>query len=35
MVIAGETMDKKVVRMLKGALSPHISGLTMEVKYGS
>ena len=34
-VIEGETMDKKVVRMLKGALSPHISGLTMEVKYGS
>ncbi|KAI8930840.1 hypothetical protein NX059_011860 [Plenodomus lindquistii] len=31
----GETMDTKVVRMLKGALSPHISDYTLEVKYGA
>ncbi|KAF2848424.1 VIT-domain-containing protein [Plenodomus tracheiphilus IPT5] len=30
----GEMMDTKVVRMLKGALSPHISDYTLEVKYG-
>ena len=29
----GEKMDAKVVRMLKGALSPHISDYTLEVKY--
>ncbi|KAK4695657.1 hypothetical protein P7C71_g2127, partial [Lecanoromycetidae sp. Uapishka_2] len=32
-VANGEKMDKKVVRMLKGALSPHICDYTMEVKY--
>ncbi|ORZ27431.1 von Willebrand factor type A domain-domain-containing protein [Lobosporangium transversale] len=30
----GEKMDKKVVRMLKGALSPQITNYTLEVKYG-
>jgi len=29
----GEKMDKKVVRMLKGALSPHVSAYSLEVKY--
>ncbi|KAF9956202.1 hypothetical protein BGZ70_010019 [Mortierella alpina] len=29
----GERMDSKVVRMLKGALSPHITDYTLEVKY--
>lgn len=29
----GEKMDIKVVRMLKGALSPHINDYTLEVKY--
>lgn len=28
-----EKMEKKVVRMLKGALSPHIKDYTMEVEY--
>jgi hypothetical protein len=28
-----EKMDKKVVRMLKGALSPHINDYTLEIKY--
>jgi Vault protein inter-alpha-trypsin domain/von Willebrand factor type A domain len=28
-----EKMDKRVVRMLKGALSPHIKDYSMEVKY--
>jgi hypothetical protein len=28
-------MDSKVVRMLKGALSPHINDYTLEVKYGN
>ena len=28
-----EKMDKRIVRMLKGALSPHISDYTLEVKY--
>lgn len=28
-----EKMEKRVVRMLKGALSPHIKDYTMEVKY--
>ncbi|KAL9635047.1 MAG: hypothetical protein Q9164_003710 [Protoblastenia rupestris] len=32
-VVEGEKMDKKVVRMLKGALSPHISDYRMEVNY--
>ncbi|KAI1672081.1 hypothetical protein L13192_02940 [Pyrenophora tritici-repentis] len=31
----GEKMDKKIVRMLKGALSPHITDYTLEVKYGN
>ncbi|KAF2475527.1 von Willebrand domain-containing protein [Lindgomyces ingoldianus] len=29
----GEKMDSKVVRMLKGALSPHVDDYTLEVKY--
>ncbi|KAH8723397.1 von Willebrand factor type A domain-containing protein [Phaeosphaeriaceae sp. PMI808] len=29
----GEKMDTKVVRMLKGALSPHVHDYTLEVKY--
>ncbi|KAH7412309.1 von Willebrand factor type A domain-containing protein [Phaeosphaeria sp. MPI-PUGE-AT-0046c] len=29
----GEKMDTKVVRMLKGALSPHINDYSLEVKY--
>lgn len=32
-VADGEKMDTKVVRMLKGALSPHINDYTLEVKY--
>jgi hypothetical protein len=32
-VAEGEKMDQKVVRMLKGALSPHINDYTLEVKY--
>ena len=32
-VSEGEKMDKKVVRMLKGALTPHIRDYTLEVKY--
>ena len=32
---SGEKLDKKVVRMLKGALSPHISGCELEVEYES
>ncbi|KAF9972378.1 hypothetical protein BGZ73_004527 [Actinomortierella ambigua] len=31
----GEKMDTKLVRMLKGAMSPHISDYTLEVKYTS
>jgi hypothetical protein len=31
----GEKMDSKVVRMLKGALSPHINDYTLEINYGS
>ncbi|USP78781.1 uncharacterized protein yc1106_06055 [Curvularia clavata] len=31
----GEPMNTKVVRMLKGALSPHINDYTLEVKYNS
>ena len=30
----GERLDKRVVRMLRGALSPHIYDYTLEVKYG-
>jgi von Willebrand factor type A domain/Vault protein inter-alpha-trypsin domain len=29
-----EKMEKRVVRMLKGALTPHVKDYTMEVKYG-
>ncbi|KAF2683098.1 hypothetical protein K458DRAFT_369278 [Lentithecium fluviatile CBS 122367] len=29
----GEKMDAKVVRMLKGALSPHVTNYMLEVKY--
>lgn len=29
----GEKLDKKVVKMLKGALTPHIKDYTVEVKY--
>ncbi|KAF9355272.1 hypothetical protein BGX26_006786 [Mortierella sp. AD094] len=29
----GEKMQSKVVRMLKGALSPHVTDYTLEVKY--
>ncbi|KAF2274993.1 uncharacterized protein EI97DRAFT_400972, partial [Westerdykella ornata] len=32
-VADGEKMDSKVVRMLKGALSPHVHDYTLEVKY--
>jgi hypothetical protein len=31
----GEKMDAKVVRMLRGALSPHISDYQLEVKYST
>ncbi|KAI9854316.1 MAG: hypothetical protein M1824_000409 [Vezdaea acicularis] len=31
----GEKMDGKVVRMLKGALSPHVTNYSLEVKYDS
>ncbi|KAG0373559.1 hypothetical protein BGX24_011545 [Mortierella sp. AD032] len=31
----GEKMDSKIVRMLKGALSPHITDYTLKVKYTS
>lgn len=34
-VAEGEKMDSKVVRMLKGALSPHVNDYTLEVKYSS
>ena len=29
----GEKMDKRVVRMLKGALTPHVNDYTLEIKY--
>ena len=29
----GEKLDQRVVRMLKGALSPHLTNCTLEVKY--
>lgn len=32
-VAQGENMDSKIVRMLKGALSPHVSDYALEVKY--
>ncbi|XPS95624.1 hypothetical protein M3J09_004909 [Ascochyta lentis] len=31
----GEKMSSKVVRMLKGALSPHVNDYTLEVKYSA
>ncbi|KAG0248634.1 hypothetical protein DFQ27_000768, partial [Actinomortierella ambigua] len=31
----GEKMDSKLVRMLKGAMSPHVTDYTLEVKYAS
>ncbi|GAB7329850.1 hypothetical protein MBLNU13_g01566t1 [Cladosporium sp. NU13] len=33
-VAEGEGTDRKVVRMLKGALIPHLTTRTMEVRYG-
>ncbi|CAH0004427.1 unnamed protein product [Clonostachys byssicola] len=33
-VHVSETMDKKVIRMLKGALLPHIKDYSLEIKYG-
>ncbi|KAF2458771.1 von Willebrand factor type A domain-containing protein [Lineolata rhizophorae] len=33
-VLEGEKLDSKVVRMLKGALSPHITDYTLEIQYG-
>ncbi len=32
-VIMGETLDNKVVRMLNGALTPHVTGYGLEVRY--
>ncbi|KAL1410462.1 hypothetical protein Q8F55_004473 [Vanrija albida] len=32
-VADNEKMDKKVIRMLKGALTPHINDYTLEIKY--
>lgn len=32
-VVEDEKMDTKVVRMLKGALSPHVNDYTLEIKY--
>ncbi|KAH0497543.1 hypothetical protein TgHK011_004841 [Trichoderma gracile] len=34
-VAENEKMDKMLVRMLKGALTPHIADYSLEVKYGS
>ncbi|KAJ6442386.1 von Willebrand domain-containing protein [Purpureocillium lavendulum] len=33
-VAEDEKMDKKIIRMLKGALTPHITDYALEVKYG-
>jgi hypothetical protein len=33
-VQSGERLDNSVVRMLRGALSPHITDYTLEMKYG-
>ncbi|CAG9954695.1 unnamed protein product [Clonostachys rosea f. rosea IK726] len=33
-VHVSETMDKKVIRMLKGALLPHIKDYSLDIKYG-
>ena len=35
MVQNGERFDNKVVRMLRGALSPHVWDYTLEVRYGN
>ena len=32
-VMDGEKMDKKILRMLKGALTPHIHDYSLEIKY--
>ncbi|KAF4973930.1 hypothetical protein FZEAL_9116 [Fusarium zealandicum] len=32
-VANGETMNKKIIRMLKGALYPHITDYSLEIKY--
>lgn len=32
---SGERLDKKVIRMLKGALSPHIKDCELEIEYGT
>ncbi|KAK1255667.1 hypothetical protein MKX07_007926 [Trichoderma sp. CBMAI-0711] len=34
-VAEDEKMDKMLVRMLKGALTPHITDYSLEIKYGS
>ncbi|KAJ9234733.1 hypothetical protein DTO169E5_6446 [Paecilomyces variotii] len=34
-VLEDEELDKKVIRMLKGALSPHINDLSLEVEYAA
>ncbi|KAL6900077.1 von Willebrand factor type A domain-containing protein [Trichoderma evansii] len=34
-VADGERVDKMLVRMLKGALTPHINDYTLEIKYGN
>lgn len=34
MVGEGEKIEKKVVSMLKAAISPHVSDYSMEIKYG-
>ncbi|EON98208.1 putative von willebrand domain containing protein [Phaeoacremonium minimum UCRPA7] len=33
-VLDNEKMDTKVIRMLKGALTPHINDYSLEIKYG-
>ncbi|KAL7965076.1 von Willebrand factor type A domain-containing protein [Trichoderma sp. SZMC 28014] len=34
-VADGERVDKMLVRMLKGALTPHVTDYTLEIKYGN
>nr|WOD46454.1 hypothetical protein [Trichoderma atroviride] len=34
-VADGERVDRMLVRMLKGALTPHINDYTLEIKYGN
>ena len=34
-VMGGEQLDRKIVRMLKGALTPHVNNYTLEIKYES